>query len=88
MQVYAREFEVHFHENHKGYLRNACDSSKSLQISDNGYCWRLIKNSNVITPLPEFEVAFVHALDHIGIRTKLQDPLTYDVVQLADTSTP
>ncbi len=75
-----------FHEHHKEYKKYGCDDSKSLQMSDNGDCWRVIKNSMVITPLPEFEVAFVHALDHIGVRTKLRDPLMYNLSSVADTS--
>ncbi len=85
--MYAREFAANYHEDHHNYYQQYnCDASSSLQMSDNGDCWRLIKNANVVTPLPEFEVAFVHALDHIGVRTKLKDPLAYDLSNITDTS--
>jgi hypothetical protein len=73
---------------HPQYMKNNCDELKSLSVSDIQVCWSLIKNSNIVTPLPEFEVAFVNALDHIGIRTKLKNPESYQLDQLEDRSLP
>lgn len=57
-------------------------------MSDAGECWRTLKNANIVTPLPEFEVALVHALDHIGVRTKLKDPLSYTLDTVAEGFKP
>lgn len=86
-QVYAREFPQGFHTDHPQYLKYECDNATSLSMSDNTECWGLIKNAAVVAPLPELEVAFVHALDHAGIRTKLKSaPLLYNATSLADKS--
>ena len=69
--MYATDFPKDFYIKHPLYEKMKCDSVLSLSISDNADCWSIIKNTNVITPLPEFEVAYVNALDHIGARTKL-----------------
>jgi hypothetical protein len=73
VQVYSREFPEGFHKDHPQYNKLQCDAATSLSMSDNTECWMMIKNAAVVTPIPEFEVAFVHALDHIGYRTKLMD---------------
>lgn len=73
MQVYAREFPAGFYEDHPRYNTLKCDAEQSLSMSDNTECWGMIKNAAVIAPIPEFEVALVNALDHIGFRTKLKD---------------
>ena len=69
--MYATELPKGFHAKHPLYDKMNCDNVLSLSLSDNADCWSIIKNTNVITPLQEFEVALVNALDHIGIRTPI-----------------
>ena len=71
--MYAREFPAGFSKAHPRYNTLKCDAEQSLSMSDNTECWGMIKNAAVIAPIPEFEVALVNALDHIGFRTKLRD---------------
>ena len=85
-QVYSREFQEGFHTVHPQYKRKGCDDVPSLDISDTQKCWVLIKNANVVAPAPELEVALVSALDHIGVRTRLKDPIEYPVDALGDLS--
>lgn len=75
-KVYATEFAQGVIEKQPLYNKLECDKLESLSISDNTVCWGIIKNANVITPLHDFETAFVHALDHIGVRTKINEPAT------------
>jgi hypothetical protein len=85
--VYSREFPKDFHNDHPMYKKYQCDEATSLSISDNTECWGMIKNAAVVAPLAELEVAFVHALDHIGYRTKLKGtPVLYSPTSLADRS--
>ena len=65
LQVFAREHTSDFAEHHEAYYRHKCDEVLSMQVaeSEGGYCWRIIKNSPVVIPMPELEVALVQGLD-------------------------
>lgn len=69
--MYARKFAKGYHRLHKEYMRYSCDNITALGMSDNANCWMAVKNANIVTPMPEFEVAFVQACDHSSMRMKL-----------------
>ena len=71
-KVYSHAFEDGFHKRHPQYRDKNCDSRvDSLDVPSDGSCWTLVKNSNVMVPLPEFRTALIESLDFIK---RFKDP--------------
>lgn len=69
--MYSREFTSTFHDVHPRYVNDNCEQFTALEMPDTHYCWIEVKNAVVMTPMVDFEIAMVHAMDFIGMRTKM-----------------
>lgn len=66
-KVYADPYTM---DKESPYVRHNCEEVLSMEVPEHegGYCWRIVKNTNVAIPMPQFEEALVQSLDFI-VRT-------------------